>query len=47
MKEENKSHLKTVIIAILLMAAVFFGLYKMDAANTAAHSHNGGAPHKH
>lgn len=47
MKEENKSHLKTAIIAILLMAAVFFGLYKMNAANTAAQSHNGGSPHTH
>jgi hypothetical protein len=47
MKEEAKSSLKTVIVAIIVMAAVFFGMYKMDAANTAAHSHNGGSPHTH
>lgn len=47
MKEENKSSLKTVIVALVITAAVFFGLYKMDAANTAEHSHDGGSAHKH
>ncbi|MDI1226738.1 MAG: hypothetical protein PSY14_03525 [bacterium] len=47
MEKGTKSNLKTIVVALLLMAAVFFGLYKMDAANTAAHSHNGGPAHKH
>lgn len=47
MKDESKSGLKTIIIALILMAAVFFWLYKMEAANTAMHSHDGGAAHSH
>jgi preprotein translocase subunit YajC len=45
MKDETKSSVKTIVIALLIMAAVFFALYKMDQANM--HSHDGGAAHSH
>jgi len=45
MEEDKKSTWKTIVITLLITAAVFFALYKMDQTNK--HSHDGGAAHSH
>jgi hypothetical protein len=47
MKKETRSNIKIIVIALVVMAAVFFGLYKAGAENRAMHSHDGGAAHSH
>jgi len=47
MDNETKSGIKFAVIALIVMAAVFFGLKTHNANHEAEHSHKTGEKHSH
>jgi hypothetical protein len=47
MNNETKSNIKIGVIALLIISAIMFGLYKYQQGHSHSHSHGDGENHSH
>jgi hypothetical protein len=47
MDKETKSNIKIGVIALVVISAVMFGLYKYQQSHNKGHSHGNGEHHTH